>query len=317
MPCPYQFTTGYQIVNPRLIRANIALFQGKRSETRRLLEEYIAEQPDARRSPIVLWLDAHSQPRQAERMTGLSAVVENAPPDSPYHRMAKSYLADEQHYASLLDTSGTGRRIRPWQIIAGVAAVIVALVAFVLFGQASQPIPEETEVAQVVETEEATEEPPTPTPSATPIVQNTPQVLQLSTPGANYEAQGGTIRIVGVDSTVQVVVDARGAQVQPASGAKFYAFQLQFQCILPICNDVPQAELYVRINPSFPDVAASEGLFVAGEPALTGRVGLGELVTGWVVFELPRTIAPTALVVWPLPPTENENRPGPILIPLS
>jgi hypothetical protein len=305
-------------VNPRLIRANIALFQGKRSETRRLLDEYTAEQPDARRSPIVLWLDAHSQPKQAERMSGLGTVVENVPPDDPYHRMAKSYLADEQHYAGLLDTSSQGRRIRPWQIIAGIVGVVVVLGAFVLFGQAGQPpLPEETEEAVVLVTEEATEEPPTPTPSPTAIVQNTPQVIQLSTPGANYEAQGGTVRIVGIDSAVQVVMDARGEQVQPADGAKFYAFQLQFQCILPICNTVPQAELFARINSSFPDVAASEGLFVAGEPALAGRVGLGELVTGWVVFELPRTIAPTALVVWPLPPTENEERPGPIIISLS
>ena len=51
------------------------------------------------RDLAVLWLDAHSHPRQAERMSGLNTLVENTPQDSAYQRMAKNYLADEQHYA--------------------------------------------------------------------------------------------------------------------------------------------------------------------------------------------------------------------------
>jgi hypothetical protein len=304
-------------VNPRLIRANIALFQGKRSETRRLLEEYTAEQPDARRTPMVMWLDAQSYPRHAERMNGLNALVENTPPDNVYYRMTKNYLADEQHYATLLDTQSQRRPIRPWQIVVGLVVIVVVVVALVLLTGPGQQTSQPTVTPTIDVTDEATEEPPTPIPSPTPIVQNTPQVIQLSTPGANYEDQGGIITIVSIDSAVRVVVDGRGEQMQPASGAKFYAFQLQFRCILPICNEVPQAELFARINSSFPDVAASEGLFVAGQPSLGGRVGLGEVVTGWVVFELPRSVAPTALVVWPLPPTENDERPAPITIPLS
>ena len=306
-------------MNPRLIRANIALFQGKRSETRRLLEEYTAEQPDARRSPIVLWLDAQSQPRQAERTSGLNTLVENAPPDDAYHRMAKNYLADEQHYAGLLDTTGKGRTIRPWQIIAGIVAIGVVLAAFVLLGQANpQPavILEEEETPTV----EATEELPTPTPSPTPIVQNEVQVIRLpdgSLPFADYNRSGGQITVSGVDPALLAVVDARGVPQEPLTGATFYGLLLEFQCLMPICNNVPEAEIYIRLSIDGSGVQASDGLFVAGEQPLAGRAAQGQKVIGWVVFELPRNNPPSDLVVWPFAPTGSDERPEEIVVPLS
>lgn len=307
-------------MNPRLIRANIALFQGKRSETRRLLEEYIAEQPDARRSPIVMWLDAHSQPRQAERMNGLNILVENAPADDNYHRMAKNYLAEEQRYAALLDDTGKGRALRPWQIVAGIVAIVAILGLFVLLGQASQPTPEVTEEPLFIITEEATEELPTPTPSPTPIVQNEVQVIRLpdgSLPFAEYIRSGGQITVRGVDPALRAVVDARGVPQEPLTGATFYGVLLEFQCLMPICNNVPEAEIYVRLSLDGSGVKATEGLLVAGEPQLAGRAAQGQTVQGWVVFELPRNNPPSDLVVWPFAPTGSDERPQEIAVPLS
>jgi hypothetical protein len=110
-------------------------------------------------------------------------------------------------------------------------------------------------------------------------------------------------------------LNARAPQ-QAVEGATYYGFELQFQCFLPICNEVPQAELFARLDPRIPDVKASEGLFIAGEEALAGRAALGGLVTGWVIFELPRNNPPTALVVWPLAPEGSDERPAPIVISL-
>lgn len=303
-------------MNPRLIRANIALFQGKRSETRRLLHEHAAEEPDSRRIPMVLWLDAQSQPRQAERLSGLNTLVEHAPPDDPYHRMAKSYLADEQHYAALLDTTGQRRAIRPWQIIGGIALLAVVMVGFVLLGQASPaPVVLEEEV-----TEEPTPVPPTATPSPTPIVQNEVQVIRLpngNLPFAEYIRSGGQITVRGVDPALRVVVDARGAPQEPLTGATFYGLLLEFQCLMPICNNVPEAEIYVRLSLDNAGVKATDGLFVAGEQPLAGRAAQGQTVQGWVVFELPRNNPPSALVVWPFAPAGSDVRPGEIVVPLS
>ncbi len=309
-------------MNPRLIRANIALFQGKRSETRRLLAEYAAEQPDARRNPMVLWLDAHSQPRQAERLSGLNSLVENAPPDDAYHRMAKNYLADEQHYAGLLDTTGQRRTIRPWQIVAGIIVLAVVVIGFVLLGQGN-PEPEPELDPGLIVVEEVTEEPtaaPTPTPSPTPIVQPETQEIRLSDgtlPFAEYIRSGGQITVRGVNPDLKTVLDARGAPQEPLEGATFYGLLLEFQCLLPICNTVPEANIYVRLSLDNSGVQATEGLFVAGEQPLSGRAAQGQTVQGWVVFELPRNNPPSDLVIWPFAPAGSEERPAEIFVPLS
>ncbi|MAS35135.1 MAG: hypothetical protein CL610_14080 [Anaerolineaceae bacterium] len=299
-------------MNPRLIRANIALFQGKRSETRRLLQEYVSEQDDpqtAQRSPMLLWLDAQARARHSERIDGLRTVVDNAPPDSPYHRMAKIYLDDEAKYQDLLDGDQQRPGVRRWAMIGGGLVALVALVAVIIV------VGQMTGAPAVVD--EVTEEPVIPT--ATVIVQNTPNPATLSDgalPRAEFIRSGGTITVRGIDPAVRVVVDERGTAQQPLEGATFYGLLLEFQCLLPICNNVPESEIYVRLGIDESGVRATDGLFVAGEQVLSGRAAQGQTVQGWVVFEVPRNNLPDALVVWPFAPTGSEERPDEIVVNL-
>ncbi|HLV33858.1 MAG TPA: hypothetical protein VKY59_02040 [Spirillospora sp.] len=304
-------------MDPRLIRANIALFQGKRAETRRLIEEYAVEQEQpevARREPMILWLDAHARPRHTERIEGLRTLVENAPADSVYHRMAQNYLEDEARYARQLEADQQRRPgPRRWQVIGALLLVAVVIGAFVIFGQLSAP--PEVEITPTM-----TEEPPTLTPTV--IVQNTPAPAQLadgSIPTTGFEALAfdGVITVRGVDRDVRYVVTASGEQVEPAdAGAKFYGLLLEFQCLIPLCNNVPEAEIYVQLTTGNFRVLASEGLSLAGQETLRPRASQGQSTRGWVVFEVPVANPPSALVVWPVSASGEDERPDPIIIDL-
>ncbi len=317
-------------MDPRLIRANIALFKGKRFETKRLLDEYVVDQenPDqARRDPMLLWLDAHAQPRHDGRVGGLRTLTEHAPPDSSYHHMARGFLQEEEHYASLLDPAKKRRSgLRPWQIVGGLLMVgLVGVTALILMNQPAPVIMEATE-------EPATEEPtaePTALPTLTPTpVQNTPAPIRLAddvTPSsANFVSEreqlayDGNITILNIDSDIRFVVDESGNQVLPADfGAKFYGLLLEFRCDIPICNNVPEAELSVELGSDGFRIVASEGLSIAMQPTLAPRVSQGNVSEGWVVFEVPRINAPTSLVIRPNQDPDSEEEPVEIEIPLS
>jgi hypothetical protein len=304
-------------VDPRLIRANIALFQGKRSETRRLIEDYAVEQEQpevARREPMILWLDAHARPRHAERIEGLHTLVEHAPADSAYHRMAQNYLEDEARYARQLEADQQRRPgPRRWQVIGALLLIAVVIGAFIIFGQLTTPPEVEIEPT-------ATEEPPTLTPTV--IVQNTPAPMRLadgSEPTTLFEntPYDGAITVRGVDTDVRYVVSASGARVEPAdAGARFYGLLLEFQCLIPLCNNVPEAELYVQLTTGNFRVLASEGYVVAGEEIMAQRRSQSQTTRGWVVFEIPIANPPSALVVWPVSASGRDERPEPIVVNL-
>lgn len=313
-------------MDPRLIRANIALFKGKRFETKRLLEEYVVDQenPDqARRDPLLLWLDAHAHPRHAERVGGLRNLVENVPQDTSYHQMAQAFLQDEDHYAELLDPDKKRRsRVRPWQVAVGLLLIGLVIVALVVITNQ----PSQQEVLTVADaTVEVTDEPtplPSPTPTATPIVQNTPAPATLSdgsrpTTGLEVLDFNGAITVLNIDNDIRYVVNQAGEKAEAAdSGAKFYGLLLEFQCLIALCNNVPEAEIYVELAEGNFRVLASEGLTIAGQPSLAPRVSQGQKATGWVIFEVPRTNPPDSLVVWPFEEPNSEERPEPIVVPL-
>ncbi|MBZ0300376.1 MAG: hypothetical protein K8J31_11565 [Anaerolineae bacterium] len=306
-------------MDPRLIRANIALFQGKRNETRRLLEDYAVDQENpevAQREPMILWLDAHARPKHTERVSGLTTVVDQVPADSPYHQMAKSYLQEEEHYTQLLDVEKQRKPgVRRWQVVSALVAVAVVIGAFIVFGQLNAPPP-------IVEATEQVTEEPTVLPTSTPIVQNTPAPATLadgSLPTTGFEILGynGAMTVRGIDQDVRFVVDTNGNEVKPAdAGAKFYGLLVEFQCLIPLCNDAPEAELYVQLNTGNFRVLASEGVSIAGEPALSRRVSQGQTTRGWVIFEIPRSNPPTDLVIWPPAPQGSDTRPDPVVVGL-
>jgi hypothetical protein len=313
-------------MDPRLIRANIALFKGKRLETQRLLEEYIEEQanPEAvRRNPMILWLDAQARSRHAERLSALNTLIEQVPPEHRYHRMAKDYLQDEAKYRQLLDADGQQRgRVRPWQVFAGLAAVALVIVVGVLLSQSGAPPAADEELPLVLDEATVTPAPPTAIP------QNTPQPVLVNgaPPTTGYEMRGynGVVTVLAVDPAVRTVVDSLGFLQEPMPGATFYGLLIQFQCLVPVCNNIPEAEIYLRLSSDasqsdevqIRDVKASENLFVAGEPPLAGRAVQGT-IEGWLVFELPRGIPAGGIVVWPLALPGSQARPPSKFVSLS
>lgn len=296
-------------MHPQIIRANIALFQGKRAETQRLIEDYLAELEDpqaARRDPLVLWLDAQARAQHTERLDGLRALIEQTPPDNPYHRMAQAYLHDEDRYTGLLNSMGQGFRPSRWQIIAGLVLLAVVAAAVILFSQQEAPAPPPT-------VEIAAED--TPVPTATVIVQNTPIAFGDGAPlQAEYDPLDGILTVLSYDPALRHVVNAQGETVEPLEGTTFYGLELEFRCLLPVCNDVPEAELFARLNDGS-RMRASD-LRVAGQPTLEGGIGRGFTVRGWVVFQLPRNERPAELVIWQRPNAGSEERPPEILVPL-
>lgn len=73
-------------MNPTLIKANIALFNGSRAEARRLLAGYQAQvgtTPAPEEASLVQWLSAQAQDDRDARVEGLRRLLQTASPNDP------------------------------------------------------------------------------------------------------------------------------------------------------------------------------------------------------------------------------------------
>src|SRR5262245_9569679 len=100
-------------MNPRLIKASIAMFNGAKSESRRLLDEYLAEE-NGPLTPQVMWLDAQTQNEREERLGKLRILAEAAGSDDRYGLMALEVLRDERKYGSARESRSASAA---WNVI--------------------------------------------------------------------------------------------------------------------------------------------------------------------------------------------------------
>ncbi|HIE25509.1 MAG TPA: hypothetical protein EYP74_05845 [Anaerolineales bacterium] len=121
------------------------------------------------------------------------------------------------------------------------------------------------------------------------------------------EYDAGTLSIINVeDPTNRSVTFGRVENEEyilatPASGARFLAVQVNFQCSLSICDEPPHANLTLMLNDGTSrQYTSSSRPFFVEHPPLSGelnRVAGGQNQHIWFVFEVSRSASPVSLRV--------------------
>lgn len=294
-------------MNETLIRANIALFRGEYSEVQRLLHAYRAQGPaEAQYATMARWLEAQSQTDPDERLAHLRALVEAAPAEDQYTAMARDILAEEDAFARQGQP-----RFRPPLLtrVAWITGLVAVVGIVVVLGIALLNRPAETPANAVT----ATITPPAGPPGAALLdLPDTSQ--QLVVDGLQARYQGGILQLRAVEERSERVIDSRTDQVlAPVPGARFYALYGVFECRRSICQEPPEAELALQtVNQDV--IPQRAGVYVYRQP-LMEPVALGRTTAGWVVFEMPITFQPEALVITPL--LDDGARGDPVTIPFA
>lgn len=316
----------------RLIRANIALFLGKRTETRRLLKDYAAERgEEAKQSPMVMWLDAQSQTHQSDRIKKLSALVEAVEEGNPYRRLAHEYLEQEKKYEGILRPEQRNFKVPPSLfgvplgralalLVVGGVLTFVLLSALNAFG-GGQPV-EVVNVTDGAPTLEANVTPaagatsgavvPTVAANATESVELPPDRSQVVAPDQyTVRYDSGTLQITAFEYGSQRVIDIEQIQyIEPVDGAVFYALKLRFECGRGVCYNPPEARLAVILNDGT-EILPKQNSAIAGEEVLVAKAA-GQFTDGWVVFEIPAAVPVDQLKASPL--VSSGPTPQPLLI---
>jgi hypothetical protein len=83
----------------------------------------------------------------------------------------------------------------------------------------------------------------------------------------------------------------------PAEGAQFAAVQLEFVCLLALCDNPPEADLSLSMQDGqIVSYAGSNRPFLIGQPPLA-RIAQGQAIRAWFVFEVPRNSVPDGILV--------------------
>lgn len=290
--------------HPLLMSANIALSQGNRLEAQRLLDTYYQQHRDTNKDPLILWLDAQTRATREERLEQLHFLIANIPKDHPYSIMARETLADEELYASKIGPTVRHRwwnrrlgRVQVWHMAA--LSFVIGIIVFAAW--AMRPVEEDDSPLSVLLAE-------TPTPAITALP-------DLSTPvnvnDYTLRYTGGILQIAAVEADSQRVTERLyPTPIAPVPGARFYVLKLIFECRRAICDEPPQADLFVRLDDRT-TIATREDVHVAGLEPLQ-PVALGRASTGWVVFEIPVSAIVTYLEIHPddLP----SDQPSPVIL---
>jgi len=316
-------------VNPTLIKANIALFNGSRAEARRLLAGYHA-QAGATAAPdeatLVQWLNAQAQDDREARVSGLRQLLATAPPNDPYARLASQYLADEQkaEAAAASDTvSEPGEAPQPkargilgvawWKAAAfALVGVVAGVIVMTLFSGGAGAGTGGQQVAQVPTTAPGTAPASTPLPDrSTPI------------PGELHQTEypDGILQITRIEDGSGRIVNQQGEVETPISGTRFVALKLLFECrggSGGICRNPPEANVALVLDDLTTQAPRLTDVTVSGERGFE-QVSQGNTTDGWVVFEVPDTRNPASLAVLVTRPEatpENGQTQEPQFIPL-
>ncbi len=292
--------------HPLLISANIALAQGNRLEAQRLLDTYYQEHKDAKKDPLILWLDAQTRTTRDERLEQLRFLVTTLPAEHPYSVIARETLADEDLYAAKIAPVVRRHwwnrrlgRVQVWHL--GAMSFLIGILVFTVWAVRPRETPPPALTVLLAET-------------ATPLITPLPD---LSTPlnvnDFTLRYSGGILQIAAVEPDSQRIVERLSpTPIAPVPGARFYALKLIFECRRAICDEPPQANLFVRLDDRT-TIAARDNISMAGLEPLQ-PVALGRASSGWVVFEIPVSALVTYLEIHPddLP---SDQTPPVILLP--
>lgn len=314
-------------MNPTLIKANIALFNGSRAEARRLLGDYQAQAgaaPAAEEATLVQWLGAQAQDSRDARVEGLRKLLQTAPPDDPYARLATQYLADEQRAeeAAATDTvPEAGEAPQPkarailgvpfWKAGAfALVGVIAGIIAMTIFGGGS--VASGPSVVTVPTTAPGT------TPAGTPLPDRSTPI-----PGELHQTTypDGILQVTRIEDDSQRIVDQQNNVATPVAGTRFVALKLLFECrggSGGICRQPPEATVALLLDDLVTLAPRRSDVTVAGEGTFR-QVAQGNTTDGWAVFEVPESRGVGSLAVFPTRPEatpENGQDQQPQYIPL-
>ncbi|MBL8145777.1 MAG: hypothetical protein JNL34_05265 [Anaerolineae bacterium] len=316
-------------MNPTLIKANIALFNGSRAEARRLLAAYQAQvgaTPPPEETTLVQWLNAQAQDDREARVTGLRQLLATAPPNDPYARLAAQYLADEQkaEAAAASDTvPEPGEASQPkargilgvvwWKAAAFVLVGVVAgVIVMTVFGGGASAGAGGTQVAQIPTTA------PGSTPAGTPLPDRSTPI-----PGELHQTTypDGILQVTRIEDGSGRILDQQNNVAVPVSGTRFVALKLLFECrggSGGICRNPPEANVALVLDDLVTQAPRLSDVSVAGERGFE-QVSQGNTTDGWVVFEVPDTLNPASLAVLVTRPEatpEGSQQQQPQFIPL-
>ena len=307
-------------IHPKLIRANVALYNGERSETRRLLKEDVEgqgrENVDPEVRSLILWLDAQAQHRRADRIERLRKLLEFNVQDTTYHQMARQYLQQEDVYQ--VDERPEEDIPRLGATIFGVprgralgfagAGGLIVLLLLVGFNVGLGAFTDNSDAPAVVATQAAIVEQAT---VAADLPDNS-VLVQRGTRLAQYPQ--GRLEVVAIENSSQRVIETtRNTLVQPIQGARYFALRVIFSCEVAICSQPPQANISLLL-------ANGEAIGLLGNAAIAGQnslqpVAQGRETDGWIVFQIPDNSQPSALQILPVAQGQGET-PVPVLIEL-
>lgn len=271
--------------HPKLIQANIALYAGAYAESRRLLDEYRAQEGIPREhGALALWLGAQAEEDPEERLRHLQVLVAQGAPDSIYVQMAQQILTQEaEHETKMRAARSTALLpgVKTWQVIAFAAAAFALIAILVVLNPATNA-PAAT----------ATSLPTTPAPTPAPPDRSRP--LDPAQYSGRYPQ--GILQLLRLEDPSERVIDPdTGAGVSPVAGARFYALQIGFECRSGVCDQPPEANLALQIDANT-RIPPRGDVVIAGDSPLA-PVALGRVTIGWVIFEIPVISDVQALII--------------------
>ncbi len=311
-------------MDQKLIKANIALYNGSRSEARRLLSEYAAENPhpEPEMTPLLLWLDAQAQDDRTTRTEKLTLLVEKGGKNNRYVEIAHEQLSWEQKYADknapaedvpvLPDDEKPKRRLPAvWGVDlkkVAVFAIIGILIGAVLWAfLGNRPAEEDRSLVNLLT---ATAPVATIAPTLAPD-----RSVRIDPVQHEAEYPDGRLQISAFEDDSGRVGDLRGNPQTPVAGTRFFAMHLIFECTNGgTCSNPPEARLFAltTTGATIPPVG---DVGIIGED-LMQPVGSGSNTNGWVIFQIPRAGSVNALVISQPAPVGGQE-PDPIVIPLN
>ncbi len=310
-------------MDQKLIKANIALYNGSRSEARRLLDEYRAENPhpEPEMTPTLLWLDAQAQDDRTTRAEKLALLIEKGGKNNHYVEIAREQIAWEQKYADknapaedvpvLPDDAPKKRKLpKVWGVDlkkVAVFAVVGILIGAVLWAFLGNTPAEDRSLVNLLTTT---------TPGATTAPTLSPdRSVRIDPVQHEAEYTDGRLQISAYEDDTQRVGDLRGNTQLPVAGTRFFAMHLIFECQNgSTCSQPPEANLFALTDGGQP-IAPVPDVGLIGQD-LMQPVGSGSNTNGWVVFQIPQASTVNALVV-SQPAPAGQEAPDPIVIPLN
>jgi hypothetical protein len=281
-------------MDTRLIKANIALFNGSREETRRFLEEYLDDDAlDAKQAAMVMWLDAQTLPDRRARFLRLHELVAAYGVDNVYGKLALDTIRDEEKYALPEKHAAKGKTlfgIAIWKIALFLLIVVIALVTVTQLATRGSGTANDS---TALNSEQNGSARPTPFPAL-------PDHSQ-SLEGASYAAQytEGNLQIVALEDVSERVVSlGEGALISPVPGGRFYALKLLFECRTGICRNPPEADLELGLKDGVA-IPPRIQVGIAGDTLLE-PIAQGRTTSGWIIFEIPLAAEVTELHLEPV-----------------